>query len=129
VEPEPPALTLVGTVVGADEAIAVFLDSSAREVMRLRIGEEGSGWTLRSIDPKSTVFEKDSREVTLSLPSPETGSGADSAEEAGTFVQAPFPPPSVNFPPPRARPPGPPPNGRPPGLGARRARPPAGNEF
>ncbi len=128
VDPEPPALTLVGTIVGSDDTIAVFLDSTAGEVLRLRIGEEGSGWTLSSIDSRTTVFKNGSHEVTLSLPKPEVDPSADTPNDGGTFVPPPFPPPRVTLPTPRAKPPTPP-KGRLPGLGAQRPRNPFDREF
>jgi general secretion pathway protein N len=76
-EPEPPSLTLIGTVVGLDTNVGIFLDAAEHEIVRLRIGEAGSGWTLRRVDPKATTLEKDNREVTLSLPAPDTLSGSD----------------------------------------------------
>ena len=47
-EPERPRLALVGAVVG-DVAIAVFVDQSTRGIIRLRTGEDYSGWILRSV--------------------------------------------------------------------------------
>lgn len=68
--PEHPPLTLVGTVVGAAQNVALFMKSNERAVVRLRIGETESGWTLRSVEPKSTTLEKNTQKVTLALPPP-----------------------------------------------------------
>jgi hypothetical protein len=99
VEPEPPALTLIGTVVGPDANVAVFLDSVGHQVVRLRIGEAGSGWTLLRVDPKTTTLEKDRREVTLSLPTPDATSGSDGGipDDVDAFVQPPLGAPPGNF--------------------------------
>jgi general secretion pathway protein N len=90
--PEPPALTLIGTVVGQDADVAVFLDAVGHQVVRLRVGEAGSGWTLRRVEPKTTTLEKDRREVTLSLPTPEASSGSDGGTPGGVdaFTQPPL---------------------------------------
>jgi general secretion pathway protein N len=88
-EPAEPELTLVGTAVSSEGPVAVFLNSSAREVVKLRVGEADSGWTLRSVEPKSTILEKDSREVTLSLPAPDTagGPGIDQTDVMDAYLQ------------------------------------------
>jgi hypothetical protein len=127
-EPEPPKITLVGTAVGADAQVAVFLVPSARSVVRLRIGEaEESGWTLRSVDSKTTVLEKDSHEVTLSLPTPKSGSGSNPEDGVDPIVEPRFRPPSPNLASSRQRPSF---KGRMPAMAPPRARPPTvGREF
>jgi general secretion pathway protein N len=98
-EPDSLALTLIGTAVGSEETVAILLDSASRHVIELRIGEAESGWTLRSVTPKTTTFEKDDREVTLSMPKPgapsasgdEAPVGADAfGQPFDAFVQRPF---------------------------------------
>jgi hypothetical protein len=69
-EPEHLNLTLVGTVVGQTESIGVFLDQSTQIFVRLRAGEEHSGWIVRSIKGREASLEKNSRTETLSLPAP-----------------------------------------------------------
>lgn len=90
-EPEAPGLTLIGTVVGAEETVAVFLNSMERQVVRLRVGEAESGWTLRSVARKTTTLEKASREVTLSLPAPDaqSASGGNAPAAIDAFMQPP----------------------------------------
>ena len=67
-EPEHLNLTLVGTVVSEAESIGVFLDQSTHIFIRLRAGEEHSGWIVRSIKARKASLEKNSRTETLSLP-------------------------------------------------------------
>jgi hypothetical protein len=69
-EPEHLNLTLVGTVVSQAESIGVFLDQSTQIFVRLRTGEEHSGWIVRSIKGREASLEKNSRTETLSLPAP-----------------------------------------------------------
>lgn len=83
--PEPPPLKLVGTIAGRDQGVAVFMNSSARQVVRLRIGETDSGWTLRSVGPKTTTLEKDSREVVVSMPPPGTASASEATQGYDVF--------------------------------------------
>jgi general secretion pathway protein N len=70
-EPEHPKLTLIGTVVGETEGIGVFLDQSTQGFVRLKTGEQHSGWVLRSVKPRAATLEKDHKTETLSLPTPQ----------------------------------------------------------
>ncbi len=70
-EPEHPNLTLIGTVVGETEGLAVFLDRGTQGFVRLKTGEEHSGWILRSVKPRAATLEKHDQTETLSLPSPQ----------------------------------------------------------
>lgn len=64
-----PGLTLVGSVVSGEQAIAVFFDSANR-LVRLKVGEAHSGWVLRRVQARETALEKDRRTVVLKLPLP-----------------------------------------------------------
>ena len=81
-EPEHLNLMLVGTVVSEAESIGVFLDQSTHIFIRLRAGEEHTGWIVRSIKGREASLEKNSRTETLSLParqdtSPRPPAGGD----------------------------------------------------
>lgn len=69
-EPEQPPLTLVGAVAGESEGIAVFLDQATNSVIRLKTGQDHSGWVLRSVKGREAVLQKDRRTTTLVLPVP-----------------------------------------------------------
>jgi general secretion pathway protein N len=69
-EPERPPLTLVGTIVGGNEAIAVFLDKTNRDVVRLHTSESHEGWVLRSIQGREVTLEKNSNSTVLALAPP-----------------------------------------------------------
>lgn len=69
-EPQRPSLTLVGTVLGANESIAVFLDRTTREVVRLHPNESHEGWVLRSIDGREAKLEKGPDAAVLALAPP-----------------------------------------------------------
>jgi general secretion pathway protein N len=67
-EPDHPLLALVGTIVGKTQSIGIFVDQVAKNVIRLKVGQDHAGWTLRVIQGRDATFEKDHREATLVLP-------------------------------------------------------------
>ncbi len=69
--PERPMLTLVGTIIGEGDKIAIFFNPSSNTVIRLRLGQSEGGWVLRSVGSRETVLEKDHQSFTLALPAPE----------------------------------------------------------
>jgi hypothetical protein len=77
--PETPPFTLVGTIVGGDRRIAIFYDDNSKIASGVREGERASGWTLRSVDPRSATLEESGRVVTLALPEPSAEGGATPA--------------------------------------------------
>ena len=100
-EPEHPLLTLVGTVLGEDEAIAVFLDRTNQKAVRLRPGETHDGWTLSSVLPGEATLKKADRAEVLALhhdePPGAPGTPGPVAPAAGGFntSYAPFVPRST----------------------------------
>jgi len=74
-EPERPAVTLLGTIVGGDEGIGVFIETATRTVVRLRVGEDHQGWVLRSVKSREVTLVKDQEATVLELPPP----GGDAA--------------------------------------------------
>ena len=66
-EPERLPLALVGAVVGEGDAIAVFLNQTNQEIVRLRQGEAHAGWVLTSVLPREVTFKKDDRTEVLAL--------------------------------------------------------------
>jgi hypothetical protein len=73
VGPSNPELALIGTVIGDREAIAVFVDDTTKNPLRLRTGEAHKGWALRSVKGREATLEKDTETVVLSLPQPGLG--------------------------------------------------------
>jgi hypothetical protein len=67
-EPEKPRLSLVGTIAGGSEGIGVFIDSTSRSVLRLKMGEAHDGWVLREVRRREATLEKGRQTVALSLP-------------------------------------------------------------
>ncbi len=68
--PEHPNLMLVGTVVAENEGVAVFIDSSTNDTVRLRTGEGHLGWILQSVDRRTVTLQKADQSETLELPRP-----------------------------------------------------------
>jgi general secretion pathway protein N len=66
-EAEHPPLALIGAVVGAGEAIAVFLDRATQKIVRLRPGESHAGWRLSGVESREVTLIKDSRSEALAL--------------------------------------------------------------
>src|SRR5262245_14769394 len=83
---ERPQLSLVGTIVGGDQSIGIFLDQASKAALRLRPGEEYQGWTLSSVLGREVVFERDRQSTTLTLPQPATGTATQAREQAETLL-------------------------------------------
>jgi len=69
-DPERPKLSLVGTVASGNESFGIFLDQSTKLALRLRMGDDYQGWTLRSVQGREATLEKDQQAVILALPQP-----------------------------------------------------------
>jgi len=65
-EPEHPAVSLIGTVIGTNVQIGIFLEKGTNKVVRLRLGEEHQGWVLRLVKAREVTLVKDI-EQTLAL--------------------------------------------------------------
>ena len=82
-ELEHPAVSLVGTVIGTDAHIGVFLETATKNVVRLRVGEDHQGWVLRLITAGEVTLVKDSGQaVVLNLPPP--GEASDGLPRVAT---------------------------------------------
>jgi general secretion pathway protein N len=69
-EPDRPAITLLGTILGGAEGIGVFLEPATRNIMRLRMGEDHQGWVLHAVKTREVTLVKDRETVVLELPPP-----------------------------------------------------------
>jgi general secretion pathway protein N len=67
-ERERPLLTLLGTVTGELQKVAVVQDQTTKSLVRLHVGEPVSGWFLRSVDARGVTVEKNNQTVTVALP-------------------------------------------------------------
>jgi general secretion pathway protein N len=67
-EPERPKLSLVGTITNGNERFGIFVDQSTKLALRLRMGDDYQGWTLRAVQGREATLEKDQEAVILALP-------------------------------------------------------------
>ena len=70
VDPATPPFSLVGTVVGDQEKVAVVLESGSQAVLRLPLGASASGWRVAEVAPRSVRLTRGPQRVTLELPKP-----------------------------------------------------------
>jgi general secretion pathway protein N len=94
--PQHPNLTLIGTVASESEGVAVFIDTTTRDAVRLRTGEGHSGWVLQSVERRAATLQKGDQTEILALPRP-------TAQEVSVPVISTLPP--APLPPPQAPPP------------------------
>jgi hypothetical protein len=71
-EPEKPAISLLGTIIGIDDRIGVFLETGTQNIVRLRVGDDHQGWMLRLIKAREVTLVKD-RELVAVLDLPQPG--------------------------------------------------------
>ncbi len=69
-EPNRPLLALVGTVAAAPEGIAIFQDEKSKGIVRLRMGESHSGWTLTAVKAREATLLRGRETAVLVIPSP-----------------------------------------------------------
>jgi general secretion pathway protein N len=72
-EQERPALTLIGVIAGESEGFAVFLDQASNSVVRLKTGQDHSGWVLRAVKGREATLHKNGKSEILALPVPGGG--------------------------------------------------------
>jgi hypothetical protein len=87
--PEPLMLSLLGTIAGDNSGVALFMEKSTQEVVRLRIGEAHQGWVLRSVHGREAMLEKGDRKETITLPRPGDGAAAAAPPGASAVPKAP----------------------------------------
>jgi len=69
-EPEKPNLVLVGTIVGDANSFGIFIDQANRTALRLKLGEQHEGWTLRSVQKREAMLVKDQQIAVVAMPQP-----------------------------------------------------------
>jgi hypothetical protein len=98
--PQHPNLTLVGTVAGENEGVAVFIDTTTRDTVRLRTGEGHSGWILQSIERRTATLQRGEQTETLAMPKPTDTQAPAPVVTALPPPPPPRPPPQLGAPPP-----------------------------
>ena len=69
-EPERPPLTLVGTIAGENDAIAVFVLQGTGTTIRLHPNESHEGWVLRSVQGREATLQKAGASAVMALAPP-----------------------------------------------------------
>ena len=78
-EPDKPNLVLVGTIVGDANSFGIFIDQTSRTALRLKLGEQHEGWTLRSVQKREAMLVKDQQIAVIEMPPP--GQGGEAGNE------------------------------------------------
>ena len=83
-EPEKPNLVLVGTIVGDADSFGIFIDQTSRSALRLKLGEQHEGWTLRSVQKREAMLVKDQQVAVVAMPPPaKTGDAGNELSPSG----------------------------------------------
>ena len=69
-EPERPPLTLVGTIAGEKDAIAVFVLQGTGTTIRLHPNESHEGWVLLSVQGREATMSKGGASAVMALAPP-----------------------------------------------------------
>ena len=97
-EPDRPRLSLLGTIVNGDDGFAIFMDQATAAPLRIRIGANYQGWTLRLVRAGSAMLQKDQDSMELALPRPTSDPDAVAGQlVAGTSAPAPALPSRVGL--------------------------------
>jgi general secretion pathway protein N len=88
---ERPQLSLVGTITGDDQSFGIFVDRSSKAALRLKLGEEYQGWTLRSVQGREATLARDQQTAILSLPQPGAGEAGPLRVQAENVAPIPVP--------------------------------------
>ena len=64
----PPAVTLIGVVLGTGEHAVIVQEKAAGKPIRVAVGQDIEGWRVDSIKPRSFILKNGDRAVTLTFP-------------------------------------------------------------
>ena len=74
--PERPALALIGTVIGDDDAVAVLFNQSNQAILRLKRGDMHAGWSVESVSRSEVILTSASRTETFAFQLPSSSYGS-----------------------------------------------------
>jgi general secretion pathway protein N len=70
--PSPPPielrLVLVGTVVGGDQSVGIFVDETSKATLRLKLDDDYQGWRLGSVNRREVTMVRGEQIETLTFP-------------------------------------------------------------
>jgi general secretion pathway protein N len=82
--PSPPPvelrLVLVGTVIGDDQSVGIFIDETSKATLRLKLDGDYQGWRLRSVHRREVTMARG--ELTETLKLQKSGEGASVSRPA-----------------------------------------------
>jgi general secretion pathway protein N len=97
-EPDRPRLSLLGTIVNGEDGFAIFMDQATAAPLRIRIGADYQGWTLRLVRAGSATLQKDQDSMEFALPRPASDQDAVAGQlVAGASATAPALPPRLGL--------------------------------
>lgn len=64
----PPAVTLIGVVLGAGEHAVIVQEKAGGKPLRVAVGQDIDGWRVESIEPRSCILKNSDRAITLTFP-------------------------------------------------------------
>ena len=91
--PSPPSVTLFGVVMDAGEARAIVQAGSAKQVRRVRIGDDIEGWKVTQIEQRRLMLSLDGRVATFTMFNSQ-GNPAVKMLDKQIEAAAPSPPPA-----------------------------------
>ncbi|MGY4622466.1 hypothetical protein [Bradyrhizobium sp. USDA 4486] len=89
--PSPPQaelhLVLVGTVVGGDQGVGIFVDENSKTTLRLKIDGDYQGWKLLSVHRREVIMARGELTETLELTKTSQGASANVSAVAESTVK------------------------------------------
>lgn len=70
-------LVLVGTVIGGDQSVGIFVDEKSKAPLRLKLDGDYQGWRLRSVHRREVIMARGELTETLELTKQGQGASAN----------------------------------------------------
>lgn len=80
---QPPSLTLIGVVLGANEKAVIVEETSSHKPVHLALGDNIYGWRVTYIEPRAFVLKRGDRSVSITFPPPGNRQGTGASISAG----------------------------------------------
>ncbi|MDR3468673.1 MAG: hypothetical protein P4M07_22305 [Xanthobacteraceae bacterium] len=80
-------MALLGTIVNHEEGYGIFMDQTVSQPVRIKLGSNHRGWTLRKITATAATLDKNGQAVELAFPK-KAGESAVKKEGIGSFLAA-----------------------------------------
>lgn len=80
-------LVLVGTVIGGDQSVGIFVDEKSKAPLRLKLDGDYQGWRLRSVHRREVIMARGELTETLELTKQGQGASANTSAVADRAVK------------------------------------------